>query len=104
MAAAQPTRINLMMKMCRGAFSKRLILVTITISLFMPLGLSPTAEAAQGHKVTLYRDEYGVPHIFAANIEAAAFAIGYAQAEDRLEDLLKDYRLATGTMAEAFGP
>jgi len=34
----------------------------------------------------------------------AAFGLGYAQAEDRIEDVFKNIRTATGTMAEAFGP
>lgn len=54
-------------------------------------------------KVEILRDEYGVPHIFAATAEAAAFGSGYAQAEDRLEELLRNYRKAEGTMSEAFG-
>ncbi|HUB32397.1 MAG TPA: penicillin acylase family protein [Bryobacteraceae bacterium] len=54
-------------------------------------------------KVEILRDEYGVPHIFAPTAEAAAFGSGYAQAEDRLEELLRNYRKAEGTMAEAFG-
>jgi acyl-homoserine-lactone acylase len=54
-------------------------------------------------KVEILRDEYGVPHIFAATSAAAAFGSGYAQAEDRLEELLRNYRRAEGTMAEAFG-
>src|SRR6202040_2865314 len=52
----------------------------------------------------IYRDEFGIPHIFAPSLYDAAFAVGYAQAEDRLEELLKNYRRATGTMAEVFGP
>lgn len=52
----------------------------------------------------ILRDEFGVPHVFASTLEDAAFAIGYAQAEDRLEELLKNYRKAEGTMSEAFGP
>jgi acyl-homoserine-lactone acylase len=54
-------------------------------------------------RVEILRDEYGVPHIFAPTAEAAAFGSGYAQAEDRLEELLRNYRKAEGTMAEAFG-
>jgi len=61
------------------------------------------AEAGQ-QQATIYRDEFGVPHVFAPTLEAAAFAVGYAQAEDRLEELLKNYRKATGTMSEVFGP
>jgi acyl-homoserine lactone acylase PvdQ len=60
----------------------------------------PPAQAAH---VTILRDEYGVPHIFAQDAAGAAFGSGYAQAEDRLEELLKNYRRAEGTMAEAFG-
>ena len=44
-----------------------------------------------------------MPYIFAPTAEAAAFGSGYAQAEDRLEELLRNYRKAEGTMAEAFG-
>jgi acyl-homoserine-lactone acylase len=54
-------------------------------------------------KVEILRDQYGVPHIFAATAEGAAFGSGYAQAEDRLEELLRNYRKAEGTMSEAFG-
>ncbi len=52
---------------------------------------------------TICRDEFGIPHIFAPTLEEASFAAGYAQAEDRLEELLKNYRRAAGTMAEVFG-
>ncbi len=61
------------------------------------------AKAAKSSSAEILRDEFGVPHIFASTLEDAAFAIGYAQAEDRLEELLKNYRKAEGTMSEAFG-
>ena len=61
------------------------------------------APLAYGAHVTILRDVYGVPHIFAQDAAAAAYGSGYAQAEDRLEELLKNYRRAEGTMAEAFG-
>jgi acyl-homoserine lactone acylase PvdQ len=69
--------------------------------LWLLLVFLPIAQAAH---VTILRDEFGVPHIFAADAAGAAFGSGYAQAEDRLEELLKNYRRAEGTMAEAFGP
>src|ERR1039458_5718369 len=75
--------------------------------LFSVLGsllLSIVALRGQAAKeATLYRDEFGIPHVYAPTLEAAAFAVGYAQAEDRLEELLKNYRRANGTMAEGFG-
>ncbi len=79
--------------------------------LFVALSVTTYAQAAKLKKTVtksgqseILRDEYGVPHVFASTLEDAAYAIGYAQAEDRLEELLKNYRKAEGTMAEAFGP
>jgi acyl-homoserine lactone acylase PvdQ len=65
----------------------------------LSLGIAWSAE-----KVEILRDEYGVPHVFAATATGAAFGSGYAQAEDRLEEMMKNYRKAEGTMAEVFGP
>ena len=82
---------------------KRTLLVVIAISIVVPF----TAHSKTGRandEATIYRDEYGIPHVFAQTLEAASFAIGYAQAEDRLEELLKNYRRANGTMAEVSGP
>ena len=64
----------------------------------------PTARQAAEREVALYRDTWGVPHIYGDTLADAAYAMGYAQAEDRLEDIFKNVRTATGTMAEAFGP
>jgi penicillin amidase len=60
--------------------------------------------AQSREEVTIYRDEFGIPHIYATTAEGACFGHGYAQAADRLEELLKQYMRATGTMSEAFGP
>ncbi|MBL9124378.1 MAG: penicillin acylase family protein [Planctomycetaceae bacterium] len=58
----------------------------------------------RGEEITIYRDEFGIPHIYAETLAGASFAAGYAQAEDRLEQLLQNYRLAAGTIAEIAGP
>ncbi len=55
-------------------------------------------------KATIYRDTWGVPHIYAESEEAAAYAHGYAQAEDRLADVLAAYLVAVGRAAAVFGP
>ncbi len=81
---------------------KKALLALIALSLILPFSIQTQAVSAE--EATIYRDEYGIPHIFAPTLEAAAFAVGYCQAEDRLEELLKNYRRATGAMAEAFGP
>ncbi len=62
--------------------------------------LSPCLRA---ENIEILRDEFGVPHIFARTPAGAAYAAGYAQAEDRLEEMLRNYRKAAGTMSEAFG-
>ncbi len=54
-------------------------------------------------KTTIYRDDFGVPHIFADTVEHGLYAMAYAQAQDRLEELLKNYLRARGEMSEAFG-
>ena len=53
--------------------------------------------------VTIYRDTYDVPHIYADSDKALAFAAGYAQAEDRLflMDVLRHY--GEGTLASFLG-
>jgi acyl-homoserine-lactone acylase len=63
---------------------------------------SAVCQAAR--EVTIYRDEFGTPSVYATSAEDACYGLGYAQAEDRLEELLKQYRRATGTMSEVFGP
>jgi acyl-homoserine-lactone acylase len=78
--------------------SRLLFAVSCTLLLSAVVSRGRAADDA-----TLYRDEFGIPHVYAPTLESAAFAVGYAQAEDRLEELLKNYRRANGTMAEVFG-
>jgi acyl-homoserine-lactone acylase len=67
------------------------------------LAAGDAPESNKTEEVTIYRDEFGVPNIFADTAEGAVYGMGYAQAEDRLEEILKQYRRAEGTMAEVFG-
>jgi len=62
------------------------------------------SSVAYAGKVTIYRDDWGVPHIYADSTADACYAIGYAQAEDRLEQLFGNYLRACGRTAEAAGP
>jgi acyl-homoserine-lactone acylase len=88
---------------------KRALIIFALISIAVqPIANSASknlaADDAAIYKAEIYRDEFGIPHVFAQTLESAAYAIGYAQAEDRLEELLKNYRRANGSMAEVFGP
>lgn len=55
-------------------------------------------------EVTIYRDGWGVPHIYGETNEAVAFGFGYAQAEDRLDAVLTNYARANGRLAALGGP
>jgi hypothetical protein len=56
-----------------------------------------TAAAPAAEKVEILRDEYGVPHIFAATAQGAAYASGRLQASDRAEQLLRHLSSAKPT-------
>src|SRR6185369_5728006 len=71
---------------------KRSLLAFVILALMMPLAAPSASPRAAKDEATLYRDEFGIPHVFAATLESACYAVGYAQAEDRLEELLKNYR------------
>ena len=83
-----------------------LLLVTLTGAFCTSPALSIPAAAADADKgkIVVYRDEFGVPHLSADTPEQAFYAMGWAQAEDRLEELLKNYLRALGQMSAAFGP
>ncbi len=52
---------------------------------------------------SVYRDRYGIPHIYAQSSEDALFALGYLHASDRLFQMEIFRRRASGTLAEIFG-
>lgn len=54
--------------------------------------------------VEILRDEWGVPHIYAANQDDLFFAQGYVHAQDRLWQMEMNRRLCYGTLSELFGP
>ncbi|GMW01269.1 MAG: hypothetical protein AMXMBFR84_24060 [Candidatus Hydrogenedentota bacterium] len=83
---------------------------TVTWTILLVLAVVPQSPAqapvdpfALWEQATVYRDEWGVPHVYAASPRAMAFAFGYAQAEDHLESMLLAYRYAQGRVAEVMG-
>jgi len=72
-------------------------------TLLMLLVLNTSSAATDKTEVTIYRDTWGVPHIYAETEAAGAYGLGYAQAEDRLADIYVSLRTGMGTMSEAFG-
>ncbi len=54
--------------------------------------------------VEVFRDRWGVPHIYAGSVKDAMFAQGYVHAQDRLWHMELARRAASGSLAEVFGP
>ena len=54
--------------------------------------------------VTVYRDSFGIPHIYADDFNTASFALGYVTAEDRLWESDVFRHAARGTLSEFIGP
>ncbi|MGD9646583.1 MAG: penicillin acylase family protein [Pirellulales bacterium] len=54
-------------------------------------------------RVTIYRDDFGVPHIDGVDDEAAVFGFGYCQAEDYFWQIEDSYVMGLGRYAELYG-
>jgi acyl-homoserine lactone acylase PvdQ len=76
------------------------------------LGLAATCSAATFEQynppprgqVRILRDEYGTPHVIAADDRSLFYGAGYVQAEDQLPNLIQNYLRAAGRAAEFEGP
>lgn len=53
--------------------------------------------------VTIYRDTYGVPHVFGKTDASTVFGFAYAQAEDNFWRIEENYIAAIGRSAEIYG-
>lgn len=91
------------------ALETTLLCTVALIALSQPASAAPapmstaTAGDLAPHAV-IRRDTFGVPHITADTDEAAAFAMGFAVAEDHAVEMGKLYLIARGDAARWFGP
>jgi penicillin G amidase len=94
-------------------FSKVLIIIFLLITGFIS---SAGAQKKSGHQydgeiivsglsknVTVYRDEKGMPHIYAGNEHDLYFAAGFVTAQERLWQMDLIRRSSTGRLSEIFG-
>jgi acyl-homoserine lactone acylase PvdQ len=63
----------------------------------------PERRAARARRVTIYRDEFGVPHVYGETDADAVFGLLYAQAEDDFPRIERNYLWAIGRLAEVQG-
>ncbi len=55
-------------------------------------------------EVQVYRDEWGIPHIYGTNLGDLAFALGYCHAQDRWFEMDMARRSVRGLLSEILGP
>lgn len=67
-------------------------------------GATIEREYSPTEGVTIYRDNFGVPHIYGITDLDAFFGAGYATAEDRLWEMDLFRRAASGRLSELLGP
>ena len=81
------------------------VAVTITLWPEPSAAQSGNTVAVQGlhARITIRRDERGIPYIEAANDEDLYFAQGYVTASDRLWQMDLQRRTARGELSEIFG-
>jgi acyl-homoserine lactone acylase PvdQ len=74
---------------------------------FHPMQFGPGADAGAPYSpiegVTVYRDKYGIPSIYAPDSNKASFALGYVTAEDRMFEMDAFRHAARGTLAAFIG-
>ncbi len=81
-----------------------LMLAAVIVALTRPdLFTADAAKKSFADQALIRRDSYGVPHILAETEEAAAFAMGYAQAEDHAVEIARRYLSARGEEAKYTG-
>jgi len=78
---------------------RRLLFVLATIFFTACASVTDTKQPS----VTIYRDDWGVPHIYADREEYGFYGLGYAQAEDQLIKLLGAVYWVHGRRAELEG-
>lgn len=80
---------------------RRLIAVLLHGAAALPLATAPSAQAQE--QVSIYRDDFGVPHVQAATSGAVMFGAGYAIAHDRLAAMELARHNVQGRRAELVG-
>lgn len=77
--------------------------ILVAVLLLTPI-LAHASDSAQiAGSITIYRDSYGVPHIYGPTDAACAFGFMYAQAEDNFWQIEDSYIRSLGRASEVYG-
>jgi len=92
-----------------ASFILALIVVALLAGAYLFYRAMPAYSGAEklpglSADVRIWRDHFGVPHIFAASMDDAARALGYVHASERMFQMEIMRRVGQGRMAEIRGP
>src|ERR1700724_916768 len=76
----------------------RLLVLLLTIS-----AVGAGDQVQIGRSVTIYRDNFGVPHVYGPTDASCVFGYAYAQAEDNFWQIEDSYMRALGRASEVYG-
>ena len=76
---------------------------TIVILVLMSCQEKKMGELLLEDSVTIYRDQFGVPHVYGKDDKSASFGFAYAQAEDNFSIIENNYIDALGRSSEVIG-
>jgi acyl-homoserine-lactone acylase len=82
--------------------SRSLFLALLLVALAWRAAAQSSGESF-ARSVTIYRDTYGVPHIYGPTDASVTFGLAYAQAEDNFPHLEDNFLRALGRAAEVHG-
>ncbi len=99
--------------MDRARSLRILVFTTFLTLLTLQIGFVPRAQGGSQNKangvekiarqVTIYRDKWGVPHVYGPTDASVIFGFIYAQAEDNFWQIEDSYTQALGRASEVYG-
>jgi acyl-homoserine-lactone acylase len=100
--AAQPVE-EIMIKIARIVFNRLIAFCALIVFCQVVCAQNTSNFETLARQVTIYRDVYGVPHVFGRTDAATVFGFAYAQAEDNFWRLEDNYISAIGRDSEIHG-
>jgi acyl-homoserine lactone acylase PvdQ len=90
----------------KNSFARLVLILSLSaLAACEPVSTNPELQELEerAQNVTIIRDDFGVPHIYAKTDADAVFGLLYAQSEDDFNRIEQNYIWATGRLAEVEG-
>ncbi|MCL4267058.1 MAG: penicillin acylase family protein [Anaerolineae bacterium] len=102
--------MNRVLQILAYIFAVIFVLLLVVVGALLVVQRRPYPQTARAQtvpglqdEVTIYRDEYGIPHIYADNLEDLLFAQGYVHAQDRFWQMEWWRHIGQGRISEIAG-